>query len=209
MGYQLFSQEGSRALGAISFSLLCLVIAVRAVYLLRPQENDDAGARPPRRRFPGPATKTVAAIALAGGLAMSFFPEHFPAIPEAWQGQGLYRPPPGSIPEGGAVQPVSREKRVRGLNELAAALKNSLQDRQPPASRDGLNTVNRELWCVPGEGGPTYLYLRVDHHDGSSVLLSEPYRIDGEQLAWSDDEGIHQLSESERDAIVARPGRPR
>ena len=50
---------------------------------------------------------------------------------------------------------------------------------------------------MPGEGGPTWLYLPC----GDSFVLIEPYAIDGERLATSRGEAARRVLDSELEAI--------
>ncbi len=194
----IFAPEARESLAAISLSLLCLAVSVRVVFLLKSREPEASPKR--RKRFPGPATRVVIVAALGGGLLLTAFPDHLPAVPEAWQSRGLFRPPPESLPEG-PVRPASREARVVGLKTLAKAVKTAMARQATPSSRDDIIGVAPELWCIPGQGGPAWLYLSPDENAGS-WLLAEPFVIDGEQWVWSEARGIHEISAEECDAIA-------
>lgn len=128
------------------------------------------------------------------------FPHHLPAVPAAWERQGLFRPSLEDLPTG-QVRSTTREARVAGLTILAKAVSKSLARQASASSRDDIRGVPPELWSIPGQGGPNWLYLSPDENAGT-WLLAEPFVIDGEQLAWSDAGKIHQVSAQECDAIA-------
>lgn len=199
-GVRYFSPEARETLAAISLSLLCLFIAARVVFLMTSDPPEQTSRK--RRWLPGPATRVVMAAALAGGLMLTVFSSYLPAVPKAWQHQGLYRSPQITL-SSEPLRPATREARIAGLTMLAEAVSKSLARQSPASSRDEIRGVSPELWSIPGQGGPAWLYLSANENAGT-WLIAEPFVIDGEQLAWSETGKVHQVSAKECDAIAAQ-----
>ena len=81
---------------------------------------------------------------------------------------------------------MSREERDRQICRQWNQIARWVDGEPAPETRDDLPGIPAESWVVPGEGGPTWLYLPR----GNSFVLIEPFVIDGEWLATSRGEAL-------------------
>ena len=182
------SREAHTVLPLVSLSLLPLAIATWVI---------NRGFRStPGRSARSALLKSfgiVASLALLAGLVHIALPAWMPSVP-AWQGWGLHVEEPVGPPP---AEPVSRAERDQQICRQWNRIARSLDGEAAPATRDELSGIPAESWTVPGEGGPTWLYLPR----GDSFVLIEPYVIAGERLATSAGESARQVLDSELDAL--------
>lgn len=178
------SREAHTVLPLVSLSLMPLVLATWVIYR-EFRSTPGLASRPAFLKSFG----TVASLALAAGLVHVILPAWMPPVP-AWQGWGLHVEEPVGPPH---AEPVSREERDRQICRLWNEIAERLHGDPAPETRDELTEIPAESWTVPGEGGPTWLYLPR----GDSFVLIEPYVINGERLATSAGESARPVLDSE------------
>lgn len=183
------TREAHTVLPLISLSLLPLVLATWVLY----REFRSAPGQLSRRVACLRSAGIVTGIAVLAGLVHFACPQWMPSV-SAWRGWGLHVEEPVGPP---AAEPVSREERNRQMCELWNEISVWLDGEPPPESRDDLSGIPAESWLVPGEGGPTWLYLP----QGVSFVLIEPYAIDGERLATSAGESARGVLDREIEAL--------
>lgn len=191
-------RDAHTILPLISLSLVPLVLSAWVLYRELFRANEPAGFS--RRVACLGALGLVTSLAVIAGLAHSANQDWLPNVP-AWQGWGLYPEKDPLAPL--RAQPASREERAERICRFWNTISASRSGKSIPQHRDDLTGIDPELWAVPGEGGPNWLYLV---RDGSFVLI-EPYAINGEQLATSNGEEARQVRKEELQAVSQLRGK--
>ena len=186
-------QDAFAILPLISLSLVPLALSAWVLYRELVRSRDPGLSR----RFA--SAGLVASLALVAGLIHSAVPDWMPNVP-AWHGWGLHS---SKETWPSRAKPASHIQRAESICRLWNQISESLDRNVIPKFRDDLGGTPPETWVIPGEGGPTWLYVS----DGDSFVPVEPYPIDGTQLATSTGVGARPVHKEELQAISQLPGR--